>query len=138
MKKLLVLITMIFAFSSALSAELVVIVHPSSKLENISTKELEKIFLSKTQFLPSGERARPAELNSLELKTRFYEKVADKSEIELRKYWATTLFTGNGQPPKQFRASADILGYVKEHPGAIAYIDKNTVKDSVKVVAVIK
>lgn len=136
MKKLL--ISLFFILNQALSFELVVIVNPSSKITAIAPRELEQIFLSKIKYLPNGERAKPVEQSSAELKTHFYEKISGKSEIELRKYWATMLFSGNGQPPKQLRATTEILEYVKEHPGAIAYIDKNAVKDSVKIVTVIR
>lgn len=134
MKKSFILIWFFWATLLLGQCEFVIIVSPQTHVDKITQKELENIFLAKTRRLPDGTRAHPVELGATDLKTSFYRIVADKSEVELRSYWATMLFTGTGEPPRQFRAIDTLIDYVISHPGAIAYICKEAAKDKVKIV----
>ncbi|WP_428737921.1 hypothetical protein [Sulfurimonas sp.] len=129
MKALLILLIFsVLTFAS----EFVIIVNPNMEIDKISKSELEKIFLSKTNTLPDGTRARPVEIAKTKLKSHFYTIIANKSEVELRSYWATLIFTGTGRPPKQMQTIKEIIEYVRTTPGAIAYIEDNKVDDAVK------
>lgn len=127
------MLALLSSLSTQAQAGVAVILNPQCSLEQISDKDLAQVFLSKTKYLPSGERARPVELTSTESKNNFYEKIAGKNEVELRKYWATMIFTGNGQPPKQLRSVEQVLQYVSTHQCAIAYVPKDAVDESIKV-----
>ena len=117
-------------------SEYIVIVHPKSTLENITSQSLKNLFLSKTRYLPDGSRAYVAEANINELKNDFYKDIAKKSELELRAYWATMIFSGNGKPPRQFQSSIEVCQYIKETPGSIAYVQRDSLLDGVKVLKV--
>ncbi|EGV28558.1 ABC-type phosphate transport system, periplasmic component [Thiorhodococcus drewsii AZ1] len=138
MRRLMLAFGLLFASIALAQVELAVIVNSESRLDGISDAELSRIFLSKTKRLPTGEVAHPVELSSGPDKVGFYRKVSGKKDIELRKYWATMIFTGNGHPPKQFRSAEDLLHYVTANPGAIAYLPRDAVDDSVKVLRIIK
>lgn len=133
MKKLFVLLWIFWVSALMGQCEFVVIVHPKSTIDKITEEQLENIFLAKTRRLPDGSRARPVELGETDLKSAFYQIVADKSEVELRSYWATMLFTGSREPPKQFRTIDQLISYVISNPGAIAYVCKEAADETVKV-----
>ncbi|MBT2971101.1 MAG: substrate-binding domain-containing protein [Candidatus Thiodiazotropha sp. (ex Ctena orbiculata)] len=138
MRRAATIFCLLMCFVVEAHSELVVIVHPQTNLDEISDRQLAMIFLSKTKYLPNGTRARPVEISSMTTKNHFYSRVAGKQEVELRKYWATVIFSGKGQPPKQFKSAASVLRYVASKPGAIAYIPRDSISPSVKVVKTIK
>jgi ABC-type phosphate transport system substrate-binding protein len=138
MRSAITIICLLLSFIAEAQSDLVVIVHPQTELNEISDRQLAMIFLSKTKYLPNGTRARPVEISSSATKNHFYSKIAGKQEVELRKYWATVIFSGKGQPPKQFNSVTSVLRYVESKPGAIAYIPRDSISPSVKVVKHIK
>jgi len=135
MNKFIYLFILCLTSAVQAKAELAVIVHPESEIEQLSNHQLANIFLVKTKRFPNGQRVRPAELSSPQAKAYFYHKVVGKTEVELRKYWATIVFSGLGRPPKQFHSIDSIIQYVRSKPGAIAYIPKGSATPSVKVLA---
>jgi hypothetical protein len=103
---------------------LVVIVSKDSRIQTISKNDISNIFLSQTKELPNGQKAIPLELNNRSYKNFFYEQISSKTLKQLKKYWATVIFTGVGQPPKTMESSEEIIEFVKENTNAIAYIPK--------------
>lgn len=101
---------------------LTVIVSKNSNIEEMSKKDVSRIFLSKTKELPNGQKAITLEPNEIEYQEIFYEEVCEKTQQQLKKYWATVLFTGKGQPPRKMERIEDIIDFVKNNENAIAYI----------------
>jgi ABC-type phosphate transport system substrate-binding protein len=132
MKILFVLIVFISTTLNAI--EFSIIVNPASSIDNITVNELKAIFLSKLKTLPDGTRAKPVEIAITNFKAEFYNSIAHKSEVELRSYWATLIFTGTGRPPKQMNSYEQLIKYVSSTPGAIAYIANIKTNKSVKVI----
>ena len=99
-----------------------VIISKNSNIQEISKKDASRIFLSKTKKLPNGKRAITIEPNEKSYQEVFYEKVCGKTRKQLKRYWATVLFTGKGQPPKKMKEIEDIIEFVKNNNNAIAYV----------------
>lgn len=118
--------------------DVVVIVNFNSEMSEMSKRDVARVFLAKTNRLPSGEKANPIEPAQSQSKKLFYAAVTDKNEVQLRSYWATLIFTGKGRPPKQVKESREVLEFVRSHKGAIGYIEKSLVDDTVKTVMVIQ
>jgi len=126
------LVSLIFTVTAL--ADFAIIANPNISINNISKSELEKIFLSKTRNFADGTRAKPVEIAKTGLKSMFYNLIANKSEVELRSYWATLIFTGTGKPPKQMKNEDQVIKYVSQTPGAISYIEKREPDESVKII----
>lgn len=99
-----------------------VIVSKNTEITSISKKDISNIFLSKTKKLPNGERAIPIGLQTKEEEKSFYLKLSGKTPIQLRKYWATMIFTGKGQAPKKIQNIEKIISFVQKNKNAIAYL----------------
>ena len=99
-----------------------IIVSEKSNIQEMSKKDVSRIFLSKTKELPNGQKAITIEPNEKEYQDVFYEKVCGKTQKQLKRYWATVLFTGKGQPPKKMKKIEDIINFVKNNINAIAYV----------------
>lgn len=99
-----------------------IIVSKKSNIDVMSKKDVSRIFLSKTKELPNGQKALTIEPNAKDDQEVFYKKVCGKSRQQLKRYWATVLFTGKGQPPKKMIKIEDIIEFVKNNINAIAYV----------------
>lgn len=111
------------------NVDFAVIVSKNSNITSISKKQISNIFLSKTKNLPNGEKAITLGLNEEASETTFYKKISGKNSIQLRKYWATVIFTGKGKVPKKMKNIQDIVHFVKNNTNAIAYIPFKDAKD---------
>jgi len=114
-------------------AEMVVIVHPSNKA-SLSNLQIARIFMGKLHTYPSGKEAVPVDLpRNNALRQSFSKKILNKNPTQLRSYWSKVIFSGKGFPPTIFSGEKAVKQYVANHPGAIAYIDRNLVDAAVKV-----
>lgn len=137
--KCLVAATILFilqiAASSSAYAQIVVIVN-SANPNDISTGDIESIFLGKVSNFSDGSRAIP--LNQDDGKSardEFNNKVLNRNAAQVKAYWSKMIFTGKGQPPKEVGDDAATKAAVAKNPNAISYIRSSSVDGSVRVVA---
>lgn len=125
----------LFFFSIHIYANsLVVIVSKDSNIQDITKKELSKIFLAKTKRLPSGEKSLVVESTNKELQAKFYKTICNKNEKQLRKYWTKMIFTGRGQPPKKIKSIPELISFVKNNKNAISYIPFKDINSDIRVI----
>ena len=55
-------------------------------------------------------------------------------DAQLKAQWARQIFTGGAKPPKEMASDDEILKFVANTPGAIAYMDSSKVNKTVKVI----
>lgn len=121
-------------FSASSWAEVAVIVHPSVKA-TATEKDISRIFLGKSKSLPGGHKVVPVSLSEGNAtRDEFNEKVIGKSDSQLKSYWSKLIFTGKGQPPKEFESDADVISQVSSDPESIGYVDSTSVTDGVSVI----
>lgn len=135
MKKM---ITLMFAglalVTTALHAEIAVVVDPSVNLDNITVEQLERLYLNRPNRYPNGVRLTPVDQSSgSDIRKRFVEKVLWKTEVEVAKYWSRRMFSGKGHPPRQVNGDTEVIESVTGKPGTLGYIDGSAVDDRVKV-----
>jgi ABC-type phosphate transport system substrate-binding protein len=132
MKKWLLALSL---FSSAVWADIAVIVHPSNN-DVLNKPTISRLFLNKAKTFPSGSPVTPLALSEGNPSTNeFNGKVLNKTSAQLTAFWAKLVFTGKGQPPKALASDSDVVAAVANDPSAIAYVDASAVNDSVRVVA---
>ena len=122
------------ALPRAASAQIAVIVHPSTPLSNVSVEELRRYFLGKTGRIGTAE---VQVVESTKDRGAFYRALVSLSEDEVRRRWVGLAFRGEiAHMPKEFADAAELRRFVSEHPGTIAFIAAHAVDASVKVLAV--
>lgn len=115
-------------------AEVVVIVHPGSATSSLNAQQVQQIFLGSTTAFPDGTSAVPVEVKAGALRDEFLAKVMDKSAGQVKAVWSRIVFSGKGQPPREFNDAAGVKAFVAATPGAIGYIDKASLDGSVKAI----
>lgn len=129
------LIFCLCSFCHQALAAVVVVVHPASEINNITSVQAANIFLGKTKTLPNDSFAIPIDLTMKNpVRREFYKKLINKNENQLSAYWARQVFTNNSQPPIQVKNSDEVKLLINANPNMIGYIDSEAVDDRVKVI----
>lgn len=116
-------------------AEIVVIVHPSNN-DALSAKNVQRIFLGKEKKFPSGgETVAVNQSNSSPARQAFDSDILGRTSSQVAAYWSKLVFTGKGVPPKEVDNDAAVIELISQNPSVIGYVNKASVTDSVKVVA---
>jgi len=137
MRKLLTMLIILSSFSyTAVSlAEVAVIMHPSSGVASMTSEEVSRIFLGKTNSFPDGVQAIPINQNEgSPVRDKFNEVVCKKNRSQYRAFWSQLVFTGKGTPPKDAGKDAEIKELIAANPNMIGYVNASAVDSSVKVV----
>lgn len=128
----------VFIAASSAQAEIAVVVNPGVGDVTVNSAELKDIFLGKLNSLPNGKKIVAIDQEPGSVREEFLKKLINKSESQLKAYWAQLVFTGRGQPPKQVMDDEEVKEFVSENPNMIGYIDSDEVDSSVKVIMTIK
>jgi ABC-type phosphate transport system substrate-binding protein len=111
-----------------------VIVHPQSKLGNLTQAQVLDIYTGRIVDLPNNQVPLPLDFSgSSPLRESFYFKLSGKTLAQVNAYWARLLFSGQATPPRIMRDSAAIIMTVSQNPNAIGFVDAAEVNASVKV-----
>ena len=128
----------LLTLAQAASAQVAVIVNPKSPLASMTPEQVASVFLGKSNTLPSGTTAVPADLpESAAVREQFYSKAAGKTGAQVKATWARLTFSGKATPPKELSTAADVKKFVANNPDAIGYIEKSAVDGTVKVVLIV-
>jgi ABC-type phosphate transport system substrate-binding protein len=115
-----------------------VIVNPSNHTA-LGKAEIKALFLGTTRHWSDGSAVKPVDLplgNSI--RNEFYQDLLGKSDMDMKMYWSTTIFTGAGVPPKSMSNGKEVVKFVEENPGAIGYIDSSESASGVKSVLTVQ
>ncbi len=137
MHKLMTILISVLSFSVSVVcfAEVVVIVHPSASVASMTSDDVARIFLGKSNSFPSGEQAVP--INQDEgspVRDKFNEAICKKNASQYKAYWSQLVFTGKGTPPKDVGKDAAVKALIAANPNMIGYVDASAADSSVKVV----
>lgn len=135
MLKKIILASGLLIASQSVFAELVIVVNPANT-NAIDAKQIKRIFLGKDKKFPDGSESIPVnQLQESTLRQEFDESVLGRSSSQVSAYWSKLVFTGKGIPPKEVTSDAQVIDLVSKNPSVIGYVNKSSVNDSVKTVA---
>jgi ABC-type phosphate transport system substrate-binding protein len=113
---------------------LVVIVNPSIGVQHLSRREALDIFLGRYRTFPSGASALPIDLNiNSNERKQFYLLLAHKDPADMSSYWARLTFSGKISPPFAVADGRMAVDIVANNPNAIAYVDRASVDNRVRI-----
>ena len=121
---------------SAANADVAVIVNARNPLGSMNSKQVQDIFLGRTRSFANDRIALPIDQSS-PLRAEFYRRLTGRSLEQINAYWARILFTGQASPPLQVPDDAAMLKTIRDNEGAIGYIDKSHLDDSVRVLLIL-
>ncbi len=127
---------MLIFMMGAYAEDWAVIVNKSNGASSISKAELKRIYTGKmTEW--SGNKVVAINLPESDATANaFIDGVVKKSYAEYKSFWVEQQIKGAGSAPMEQKTAAAVKLMVSEIPGAIGYIPKGEVDDSVKEIQV--
>lgn len=133
---ILLLILTIFA-GTAWARDLAIVVNPGNPVDELSRSELIKIFRVERRFWASEKIILLTREQDSWEKELVLEKIYNMSADDLNKFWLTKIFTGEiPAAPAVVGTEFMLKRLVQRLPGAIAYIDSESVDSNVKVLRI--
>ena len=120
----------------AAGEEVDIIVNKANTVDDLPLAEAKKVFLGDKSTWPSGKRVTilmlsPGQPERAVVLRQIYKLAED----ELGQYFVQAAFAGKvSAPPKDIPSAAQMKQAVAGNPGAIGYVKKEDVDDTVKVV----
>ena len=109
--------------ASAPARDFVVIVNSANPAASIERDDLSKMFFKRLVKWPHGTAVEPIDLSPSErARLVFTQSVHGKSVGAVRAFWQQQIFSGRSVPPSEKRNDAEVMQYVREHPGAVGYV----------------
>lgn len=122
-------------FSASLRAEMLIIINANNSLASIEHKQVVDLFMGRVTAFSNNQPAQTFDLHAgAPGRAIFYKALTGKSEAQVDAYWARLIFAGRMTPPKQFSNDQAIIEAVAKDPTAIAYVPKQILPPSVKVI----
>lgn len=118
---------------------LAVIVHKSNPTENLTLAELREYFLSERTSWPTKQKVRAVMIASGRPERQALIEIAldMRREQDYQAHFLRAKFTEQSvEQPRELQSPADVLRFVSNVPGSLAYLPANEVDPSVKVVRV--
>lgn len=133
MKKLLIFsIVFILFLSFEAYSQIVVIANKDVSVSSINLDKLRNIYTLDSKELGGNQIKLFDYSSSIPTQSDMYSKIG-KDASTLKKSWLKAKLTGSGNPPVTVGSEADMLQKVANNSGAIGYVDKSIVNDSVKI-----
>ncbi len=137
MKKLLIvsILVSLFAFTS-FAGDWVLVTNKDNGMSSIAKADLKRVFTGKMKKV-EGNTVVPIMLaDNVPATTQFLQEVVDKTPEEYKKFWVQQQIKGLGTAPMTQKTSASAKLIVAGIPGALTYIEKSALDDTVKEVTV--
>jgi len=129
--------SILLAASTAVFADLAIIVHPDYQGGELDQEMVRQVFLYETRSFPSGHKAKPANhADGSPDRKVFLEYVLKMSESQHKRFWSRKKSSGK-KPPVELDSNAAVLEWISNTPLGITYMNKDRVDDSVKVLLTI-
>lgn len=123
---------------AAAADSVAVIAHPSVPEKELNKTRLLDIYSGDVKNWSDGKPVIVMDLKPTgEIKETFY-KYLGKSPSRMKSLWMKRMLSGEGDPPLAVDSEAEMLKKVAATPGAIGFISRSAVTDTVKTLAIIE
>jgi hypothetical protein len=106
-------------------------------VKTLTLVELRRVFMKQSRMWPHAEPMVPVDWDGTSpIREAFSHQVLNRSVREMAEYWVQQSITQGIAPPSTQRSARAILRFVASVPGAISYVARADVDDTVRVVKV--
>lgn len=114
-----------------------VVISPDVPKENLSRNALRAIFGMRLRIWPDGTPIRVFVLgDESRIHAAFAKKKLGIFPHQLRRAWDRLVYSGTGQAPHEVSSAKEMRAKIASTPGAIGYLPKEMINDSVRLVEV--
>lgn len=132
MKTLLFVLTLIL-FNPGFS-QVAIIVHPDVPVDSLTKTKLLDLYSGDIRKWENNQPIITYDLKpKLEIRNKFF-SLLGKTSSRMKSIWLKKMLAGEGDPPAALDSEVSILSKIANTPGAIGFVSKNIVNNSVKVI----
>ena len=107
----------------AVDTGFVLIANSANPISELSADAVARFYLKKTRKWPNGGGVTPVDQSATSLvRTSFTREVLGRTIGEMRDYWLRQTLSGADVPPVSRGADAEVIEFVAQDAGAIAYV----------------
>jgi ABC-type phosphate transport system substrate-binding protein len=135
----LVLAACLMVGGRALQAQaFTVVVNAANPATSLTKSQASELFLKKSSKWSHGATVAPVDQRKASpVRETFSKAVHGRAASAIGSFWQQQIFAGKDVPPPEKGSDADVLAFVRTHPGAIGYVATGTeLGAGVKAVAV--
>lgn len=131
------MVALVSAAAPAAAQEFKIVVHPANPVAELTTAQVEALFLKHATKFPAGGPAVPVDLGKAHpARAAFSKAVLGRPVAAVENFWQQQIFSGKAVPPTAKSAEDDVLAFVRSNATAIGYVSAAASVDGLKVVAV--
>jgi len=117
-------------------AEVFVVVHQNSPLQELSSQKIKRIYLNRKKTWDHGGIILKTTLNKHQVHKEFCSRFLSKNPKRFERFWLRIVFTGEGEPPKSISTEEELLEFIAAHENALGYVSKKPDHNGVRVIKV--
>ena len=140
-KSTVLIVSFLFLVTTCLVAsgeEYVLICHKECPVDQLTPREVERIFLGKMRNWPDGSGIEIVVNSNEEVHALFTRNMLNKSPSQFSNYWRKILFSGKNILPVRVESDMDAQSYLLEHTNALTYINVTNLNNTVKKILVVE
>ena len=123
--------------ASSMAADFKVIVNAKNTVQAMTTADVTAMMLKKNTKWSDGTPAQPVDqLETAAVRVSFSRDVLHKHPAAVKSYWRQQIFGGYDVPPVELKSDAEVIEFVRAHPGAIGYVSGQASLTGVKSVEI--
>lgn len=137
MKKVITSLTFIAIFTfNSFAGDWVLVTNKDNSMSSIAKADLKRVYTGKMKKV-GGNTVIPIMLaDNVPVTTQFLDEIVDKTPDAYKKFWVQQQIKGLGTAPMTQKTSAAAKLIAAGIPGALTYIEKSALDDTVKEVTV--
>jgi hypothetical protein len=126
------------AYAQRADNAVAIVVHPATKIDNLSFDDLRNYFRGERQFWPDGSRVTLlVRAPVAQERTVVLSKIYRMNEDQFRQYWIAKMFRAEvAAGPKIVYSSEMARELISVIPGAIGFLPANAVGTGVKIIRI--
>lgn len=125
--------------SPASAATIYVVANKAAKTFDVTNDQLKQLFLDETTIVVNGVKLRPIDAPpGSDVRRDFYKIVAQRSNTQMKSYWARMVFTGKGVPPETSASELEVEKTVAQSEQKIGYLSHKPTDPNVQIVKILE
>lgn len=131
MKSLILIFLSLFLKSGF--SQVAIIAHPDVPIDSLSKTRLLDLYTGDIRKWDNNQPVVIFDLKpKLEIRENFF-RLLGKTSSRMKSIWLKKMLSGEGDPPAALESEASVLSKIASTPGAIGFVNKNSVNGTVKV-----
>ncbi len=126
MKKIILSIIISSIFILAFAQDFKIVVNKTNSISTLSKSDIKKIYTGKKKAWGNGSTIVPIVLKKSPVFGKFLKQAVHKNSSQFNSFWKRAVFTGTGNPPKEFNSDKDVIKFISQNPHAIGFVSGNS------------